>query len=300
MTTLGAVQPQVGSFHSGRSDDCLNELSPPPPPTPRRPTRARPPPKRLKYHTPSSISSLRRTTRHPRHPSPPLSDPHESTAPLCHSASSPQPPPPPLLPTNVTPSNDVPEEPDNNYEDREVDGSGLYCSYFIAPTIVPDDTPLEDEPCDAPTFAVEGALSLAWWAGFGHTALEAATRTGRAALDSTLDTTTHSVYYPFQSSTTFRLMHWFYTGSSMKSLAELDRLVNEVFLAEDFDREDLRNFSATTEAHRLDNAVDKADSAQPEHLKAADGPRPPSLSPPISSPALTSTPPPTQLSLPAK
>jgi hypothetical protein len=39
----------------------------------------------------------------------------------------------------------------------------------------------------------------------------------------------------------------------MKSLAELDRLVNEVILAEDFDKEDLRGFRASKELERLDN-----------------------------------------------
>nr|VWO96361.1 M protein type 1 [Ganoderma boninense] len=266
-TTVGAFELQDSPFHSGVAEDYFQELSPLSSSTPLRPTRARRPPKRLQDYTPSSVSSLRRTTRHPRPRSPPLSDAYESTAPLSLSTSSSQPPPPLHLSTNVTPSNDAPGEPDNKYEDREVDGFGLYRSYLIPPAIDPDDTPLEDEPCDAPTFAVERPSSLAWWTGFGHTALEAATRTGRAALD----TTAHSVYYPFRNSTTFRLMHWFYSGSSMKSLAELDRLVDEVILADDFDREHLRNFSATTEAHRLDNVVDKADSAQPEHLKAADG-----------------------------
>ncbi|KAG2737750.1 hypothetical protein P692DRAFT_20760998, partial [Suillus brevipes Sb2] len=48
-------------------------------------------------------------------------------------------------------------------------------------------------------------------------------------------------------------MRWFYSGSSTKSLAELDRLVNEVILAEDFDQAHLKDFRALKENHRLDS-----------------------------------------------
>ncbi|HEV7738029.1 MAG TPA: hypothetical protein VGO47_11735 [Chlamydiales bacterium] len=32
-------------------------------------------------------------------------------------------------------------------------------------------------------------------------------------------------YYPFNNSSTFQLMHWFYSGSAVKTLAELNSLV---------------------------------------------------------------------------
>jgi hypothetical protein len=48
-------------------------------------------------------------------------------------------------------------------------------------------------------------------------------------------------------------MSWFYSGSVMKSLAELDCLVNEVILADDFDKADLKEFGALKESNRLDN-----------------------------------------------
>ncbi|KAJ3524831.1 hypothetical protein NM688_g8496 [Phlebia brevispora] len=56
-------------------------------------------------------------------------------------------------------------------------------------------------------------------------------------------------------------MAWFYSSSSMKSLLELDHLVNEVILADDFNREELRGFSAIREAQRLDDWVDEDSSA---------------------------------------
>ena len=53
-------------------------------------------------------------------------------------------------------------------------------------------------------------------------------------------------------------MHWFYSGSNQKSLAELDRLVNDVILAEDFDKNDLKKFSATRGGERLDKYKEDA------------------------------------------
>ncbi|KAA1479425.1 hypothetical protein DENSPDRAFT_862027 [Dentipellis sp. KUC8613] len=54
----------------------------------------------------------------------------------------------------------------------------------------------------------------------------------------------------------FRLMNWFYSGSNTKSITELDRLVNDVILADDFTQEDFKGFSATRELGRLDEAMD--------------------------------------------
>jgi hypothetical protein len=60
-------------------------------------------------------------------------------------------------------------------------------------------------------------------------------------------------FTPFLNATMFRLMSWFYSGSTMKSWAELDRLVNEVILADDFNTADLKEFRASKESSRLDN-----------------------------------------------
>jgi hypothetical protein len=59
-------------------------------------------------------------------------------------------------------------------------------------------------------------------------------------------------FAPFLNVTTFLLMCWFYNGSPMKSLAELDRLVNEVILVEEFNKADLQGFRAAKELERLD------------------------------------------------
>ncbi|KZT67493.1 hypothetical protein DAEQUDRAFT_673282, partial [Daedalea quercina L-15889] len=60
-------------------------------------------------------------------------------------------------------------------------------------------------------------------------------------------------FYPFLSPTVFRLMAWANTGSNLKSNDEVQRLVDEVILAPDFNCEELRRFRVTRELERLDS-----------------------------------------------
>jgi hypothetical protein len=59
-------------------------------------------------------------------------------------------------------------------------------------------------------------------------------------------------YRPFENSSVYRLVNWFYRVSQAKSVADLDTLVHDVILAKDFDPEHFRNFSAAREMARLD------------------------------------------------
>jgi hypothetical protein len=70
---------------------------------------------------------------------------------------------------------------------------------------------------------------------------------------SSLENLETSYFTPFLNASVFRLMKWFYSGSNLKSLGELDRLVNEVILADDFDKSDFSGFRAARESERLDN-----------------------------------------------
>ncbi|KAF8223515.1 hypothetical protein L208DRAFT_1080205, partial [Tricholoma matsutake] len=65
-------------------------------------------------------------------------------------------------------------------------------------------------------------------------------------------------YHPFLNAMVYWLMSWFYFGLNQKSVAELDHLVKEVILQEDFDVRDLKDFSASQELHRLDTMEDEA------------------------------------------
>ena len=69
---------------------------------------------------------------------------------------------------------------------------------------------------------------------------------------------TKNIYHPFLNATVCQLMNWFYTGSNQKSIAELDRLVKEVIIQDDFDVSDLKGFSAALELRCLDMMEDEA------------------------------------------
>ncbi len=122
----------------------------------------------------------------------------------------------------------------------------LYRAYLEPPTLDPEAALSLDTACDTLTLATAKSDRPPWWSVF------------RTCTVSSLKET-H--FTPFLNATAFRLMSLFYSGSSMKSIGELDRLVNEVILSDDFDRAELRGFSASCEAHRLDEWIDESSSA---------------------------------------
>jgi hypothetical protein len=74
-------------------------------------------------------------------------------------------------------------------------------------------------------------------------------------------------FEPFKNASTFRMMNWYQSGSSSKTAAEVDRLVHEVILADDFKKEDLVGFRASKETEILNNNKKDANS----HFTAKDG-----------------------------
>lgn len=61
-----------------------------------------------------------------------------------------------------------------------------------------------------------------------------------------------SWFSPFPNPSISRLLQWAYSGSSLKSGAELQRLVDDVVSAPDFDKEHLRGVNIRREELRLD------------------------------------------------
>jgi hypothetical protein len=115
---------------------------------------------------------------------------------------------------------------------------GIYHEY---PDQFPSYNPIAEatlaSACDSPNFSSNSLLSR---------------------LKSGLSTAAKSFFSPFLNVTTYRLVNWAYSGSNEKSFAEVDRMVNDVVLADDFDREHLRNFRMASEAARLDKPPDKS------------------------------------------
>ena len=61
-----------------------------------------------------------------------------------------------------------------------------------------------------------------------------------------------SYFTPFLNTTVWRLMGWFYNSSTQKSFNDLNGLVHNNILADDFDHENLWDFSTQQETQRLD------------------------------------------------
>jgi hypothetical protein len=104
------------------------------------------------------------------------------------------------------------------------------------------------------TFLIASGAKLSdtppWWSSFG----------------SSLQNITNNYFAPFLNTSVFHLMKWFYNESNSKSLTDLDNLVDNVILAENFKKEDFVGFHAKCEAECLD----KADTPQ-SHFLALDG-----------------------------
>jgi Plavaka transposase len=66
-------------------------------------------------------------------------------------------------------------------------------------------------------------------------------------------------FFPLSNATSFRLLNWFYGGSSQKSQADLSSLVEDVLKANDYSQEDARNFKFNREMSLLDSP-DESDS----------------------------------------
>ncbi|KAF8212297.1 hypothetical protein K438DRAFT_1560277, partial [Mycena galopus ATCC 62051] len=66
---------------------------------------------------------------------------------------------------------------------------------------------------------------------------------------------TSNPWFPFLNPTIARLMAWTHLGSTTKSVAEVDSLVHDVLLKDDFNTDDLTNFSAARENKRLDDSL---------------------------------------------
>jgi hypothetical protein len=112
---------------------------------------------------------------------------------------------------------------------------GLYRRFTTWPSVDPENDVTIDDLIDAPTFINTTDRGY-------RKAEEAFGPTG----------TSSNPFAPYLNATVYRLMNWFYqTGS--KTLHDLNSLVHDVILAPDFDADHLQNFSASSEAKRLDD-----------------------------------------------
>ena len=70
-------------------------------------------------------------------------------------------------------------------------------------------------------------------------------------------------FFPFKNSTIFGMMSWMWTGSSMKSIGEMKKLV-DFLKSNDFKKDDLTGFDIHSETKKLDDYLERpaSDNAQ--------------------------------------
>ena len=156
----------------------------------------------------------------------------------------------PQSPNTRSPS-PIAEPPQPNVIKTDRDEFGLYRLYTSYPRTNPDEIRDLESRCDAPGLATASRNGgKRWWTGFGYSMLD-------------LPIQKDGFFVPFLNATVFRLMNWFYSGSSCKSIAELQSLVDDVILAPDFKISDLDGFNAKRELRRLDGEAETNSNNSP-------------------------------------
>jgi Plavaka transposase len=151
-------------------------------------------------------------------------------------------PPAPVVPHHNSPDPPGPELPEAppdhspTYIDTEPNDMGVYRSYTSWPILDPEDSIGLAEVCDSAEFATGGSVPPS-----------------SSPHNSTL------LNAPFANITVHRLMKFWFGEGTVKSINELDRLVNEILLQDDFSQDDLRGFNAARELQRLDKHNDIQD-----------------------------------------
>jgi hypothetical protein len=205
------------------------------------------------FQPPPTTSGRQR--RFPRHyqdflPSSTTNIPHMPPKQVVPPPSHPEPQQPTRSPSPIV-------QPPANVIKTDPDEFGLYRVYTSYPRTNPDDMQDLETRCDAPGLATTSqSREKRWWTGFG-----------RSIPDLSLQK--DGFFAPFLNATVFRLMNWFYSGSSTKSIGELQSLVDDVILAPDFKVSDFSGFNAKRELRRLDGEAetDSNDPSSPPFAK---------------------------------
>ncbi|THU88484.1 hypothetical protein K435DRAFT_866245 [Dendrothele bispora CBS 962.96] len=123
------------------------------------------------------------------------------------------------------------------YIDSEPDYFGIYRSYPETTATIPDEEVPISDICVGPSLP-SAPLSRNPYSVFG-------------TVLSNARSFVQNLFAPFSNASEYRLISWFYRHDS-KSLADLDDLVQNVLLADDFQLEDLEGFSTVRIMRQMD------------------------------------------------
>ena len=140
----------------------------------------------------------------------------------------------------------------------EKNSFGIYRKYSLGPpTITPDEIFTLSSLSDSISIARDPANSrsnASWWSSFGSS-------------EESVEKEAVNYFAPFLNPSTFLLMSWYYNGSSIKSYADVDKLVHNVIRHEDFKASDFTpTFSTGHEAERMDKNQVSMSSSKSESV----------------------------------
>ena len=197
----------------------------------------------------------------PREPSPPRGPPTRvgrrarlpkrytdflptSATPLPQIPKPPRRIPAPCIPSPECSPAAEPEVPPPIVIQTEPNEFGLYRIYPFQPSADPEEIVSLEDVCDASTLATPENVA----AGGSNSAIS-------------------SQVSSLFNATVARLLTWFYGSSITKSINDLDRLVHDVLLQDDFDIAHLKDFSAKREIARLDKPSSPFDGWKESSVK---------------------------------
>ena len=152
----------------------------------------------------------------------------------------------------MTTSQELPIDTSHRLQ-TEPDGNDLFREYLVHfPTHDPENATSLERLCDGPTFQridddEDAQLLLS-----------------REPASSTPGALHKNYFSPFLNPTIWRLMSWFYNNATQKSLDDLNHLIHDVILADNFDSNDLHQFNARRETKRLDNTPSDTSFSTPD------------------------------------
>ena len=156
----------------------------------------------------------------------------------------------PEEPKDDTPPEDVPSLVSEVLEPHapfctQTNSFGVYRKYRHGlPTITPDEWFTLSSVSDSISIArdpVDSCSKSSWWSSFGSSCL------------TVIENATDNYFAPFLNASIFLLMSWFYDGSSIKSFADIDKLIHNVIQHKYFKTSDFGpTFSTARKAEWID------------------------------------------------
>ncbi|PPQ81433.1 hypothetical protein CVT24_001917 [Panaeolus cyanescens] len=171
-------------------------------------------------------------------------------------------PPPPINPPIAPAPPPRPPSPTIGMFKTNVNEFGMYRVYPTLPSAQVEENEDLLNVCDGPGFPTNSAPASHWEKSSG---LSKQTADPFLAAGSNDLSTPNGVFGPFLNVTVFRLFRWFYSGSNMKSVAEMDRLVDEVIDQPEFDRAHIKGFKAKRILANIDRYLAAASPFSPKY-----------------------------------